>query len=110
MRWKLIIITSLIAALINTSGCIALASWTNGLINPLAIQHFPFAAIYILPLVIITLVGVFVYRHTARRRKLQSMVSVILSLILIVAALLVAQEFLVRDPGREVQIASPPQT
>lgn len=94
MRWKLLIITSLVVALIGVGGEIALAYWLQNLSNPRNAPLALIAGFFVVPLVLVTLAGIFVYRRTARRRKLQAALTVILSLILTLAALLAAQLFL----------------
>jgi hypothetical protein len=99
VRWKLLIITSLVAALVNAGGYLALAYRTGGLSNPLRPLQFPLAVAYVFPLALITLAGIFVYRHTARRRKLQATATVCLSLILTLALLFALRELLARPTG-----------
>ncbi|HEY0100234.1 MAG TPA: hypothetical protein VGB76_14890, partial [Pyrinomonadaceae bacterium] len=81
MRWKLLIITSLSAALVGAGGDLALAYWRQGRSNPLSAPPALVAGIVLIPLISVTLAGIFVYRHTARRRKLQATLTVLLSLI-----------------------------
>lgn len=106
MRWKLLIITSLVAALINAGGCLALAYWTDGLMNPLSTPRFSAVAAYLFPLALITLAGIFVYRHTARRRKLQATATVCLSLVLTLALLVALRELLRRPAGGGIEPAT----
>jgi Na+/H+-dicarboxylate symporter len=94
VRWKLLIITSLVAALVGAGGDIALAYWCRSWSNPLHTRPTFLTWAIIIPLVLVTLAGIFVYRHTARRRKLQATATVILSIILTLAALCAAQIFL----------------
>ncbi len=85
MRWKLLIITSLVAAIGGAGGSMALLRFVSccGLLKPIPL----FIIVELLPLATATGVYIFVYRHTARRRKLQAILTVLLSLILIHAAL-----------------------
>ncbi|MGI9107059.1 MAG: hypothetical protein ACR2G4_12520 [Pyrinomonadaceae bacterium] len=94
MRWKLLILTSLVAALISAGGSFALGYWMHGLTKSLSAPATFLAGGFIIPLIAITLAGIFIYRHTSRRRKLQAAATVLLSLTLTVAALLIAQMFL----------------
>jgi Ca2+/Na+ antiporter len=95
VRWKLLIITSLVAALVNTGGMHALAYWTTGIvIAPGAPRPAVLARVAVIPLVLITLACIFVYRHTARRRKLQATLTALFSLVLTCAALFVSWMFL----------------
>jgi len=93
MRWKLLIITSLLAALI---GALPLllgfhfgifgsfpTTWSVLLINlnPRVLLSL------LLPIAAITYATVFVYRHTARRRVLQASITALLAVLLTSAAL-----------------------
>jgi len=97
VRWKLLIITSLVAALINTGGMRALAYWvmdeTACVPTPRPAAIF---AVLAVPVLFITLACIFVYRHTARRRKLQVALTVLFALILTIILLLVTARFLPR--------------
>ncbi|HEY1403491.1 MAG TPA: hypothetical protein VGB05_05150, partial [Pyrinomonadaceae bacterium] len=74
MRWKLLIITSFVAALLNTGGMRAHAYWMTGetTLTGVPVLSRVIALVAIIPLVFTTLACIFVYRHTARRRKLQA--------------------------------------
>lgn len=87
VRWKLLIITSLSAALIGAGGDLALAYWLQSRSNPSSAGGAFVAGIILIPLIFVTLAGIFVYRHTARRRKLQAAATVLLSIILTLATL-----------------------
>jgi hypothetical protein len=104
LRWKLLIITSLVAALLSAGGCLALIYWSRGVASPSDAPPSMVAGVVIVPLVIFTLAGIFVYRHTARRRKLQAAATVLLSIILTFAAFFITQVFLSRpaDGRREL--------
>ena len=110
MRWKLLIITSLVAVLASAGGSLALAYWSNGLAGRLGVRDPVFGGVVLVPLVLVTLASVFVYRHTARRRKLQAALTALLSIILTLAALFAAQMFLKPPPGGTPSPISAPQT
>jgi hypothetical protein len=94
VRWKLLIITSLVAALSNAGGMRALAYWTGSATPPGASSPPGALAGFILvPLACTTLACIFVYRHTARRRKLQAALTVLFALVSTFAALLAARAF-----------------
>jgi hypothetical protein len=105
LRWKLLAITSLAAALLNVGGTLALAYWTKGFMRPMGEQPVLMAGVIIIPLVVSTLAAVFVYRHTARRRKLQATVTVLFSITLTLAALLVRSNLLPRPA--DVRLSRP---
>jgi hypothetical protein len=82
LRWKLLIIASLVAAIVGAVGAYGVAY---------AFYHFPYGYRHTLlleicgdavPVAASLFVGVFVYRHTARRRKLQVVITVLLSFLL----------------------------
>lgn len=96
MRWKLLIIASLVAALISTGGSLALVYWLDGRMNHVSAPAI--AGLIIIPLIATTLASIFVYRHTARRRKLQAISTALLSIILTLAALFATTYFSLIPP------------
>jgi H+/Cl- antiporter ClcA len=98
VRWKLIIITSLVAALVNAGGMHALVYSMNAYLRPLSEQPYLLSGLIAIPLAVATLASIFVYRHTARRRKLQAMLTALISFILTAAALLIIAQILPRRP------------
>ena len=78
MRLKLVFIVSSLAALIGAGGSIAiivglLSTKSLSSVGPLALATFA------LPVLAVLLASVFVYRHTAKRRKLQAFLTAILA-------------------------------
>jgi hypothetical protein len=104
VRWKLLIITSLVAAILSAGGIYALVYLMEGWSRPLSAQPGLIAGVIGSPLLLGILATIFVYRHTARRRKLQAMLTALISIILTVAVLIFAQIFLSRpaDGRREL--------
>ncbi len=92
MRWKLLIITSLVAALISGGAMHALNYWAGKPFKHLSEQPALCVGLVIIPLVIDTLASIFVYRHTARRRKLQATLTAILSITLTVMVLFIVAQ------------------
>jgi hypothetical protein len=88
LRWKLLVIASLAATVAGAGLCTALVYFLSvsdarhAMTDPLA------AATLILPLASIIYATIFVYRHTARRRKLQATLTALFSLLLTIAALI----------------------
>lgn len=88
MRLKLVLIASLLAAVVGTGSCIALvlgvfsrqALYSPGLLV---------LATFLLPLATIIFASIFVYRHTARRRRLQAFLTVVLATLLTIALFIV---------------------
>jgi hypothetical protein len=90
LRWKLLILTSLVAAVAGAglyAAIIYLIFVSSDLPGKAALLA---VAALSLPIASMTYATVFVYRHTARRRKLQAAMTALLSLLLIIAALFAA--------------------
>ena len=90
MRPKLVVGVSLLAALLGAGSCIAIV---------LGLSSFPILATkpglivtgsLLLPIASILFSSIFVYRHTARRRKLQALITAILATLLTLGCLLLA--------------------
>jgi len=90
MRLKLVIISSLVAAIVGAGSAIAIILAVFSSLKPIASPGLLVLSTYLLPTLMIVLSAMFVYRHTARRRKLQSALTAILSLLLIIAFFVVA--------------------
>ncbi len=90
MRWKLLLLASLVAALLGFGlwGAITIAFF--GTAVDLVHHAGAFFASLLLPLGLAVFAGVFVYRHTARRRKTQAVISATLTVFLITGIYLVA--------------------
>lgn len=102
MRWKLLVTAAVVAAFIGAGAVTAIAHLAAtpgreiGEAAPLSL---------LAPLASITFAGIFVYRHTARRRSIQAMATALLAVILTLAALL-AGSLLSRE--RPVETAPTP--
>ena len=88
MRLKLVLLASLLAAVVGTGSCIALVLGVfsrQALTSPglLVLSTFVF------PLATIIFASIFVYRHTARRRRLQAFLTLVLATLLTVALFIV---------------------
>ncbi len=84
MRWKLLVATSLVAAVGGAGASYGLvyALFYFSKLHPASPAIIFYAQLP--PLVTSASAGFFVYRHTARRRKLQTLMAVLLSLVLAV--------------------------
>ena len=80
MRWKLVIITSFLAGLVGFLSWCAFAIGLFGSARALARNDWLLLASAAMPIVLATVGGVFVYRHTARRRRLQAVITALLAL------------------------------
>ena len=80
MRWKLVIITSFLAGLVGFLLWCAFAIGLFGSAGALARNDWLLLASAAMPTVLAAVGAVFVYRHTAKRRKLQAVVTALLAL------------------------------
>ena len=90
MRLKLVFVCSLIAAFVGAGGAIAIILLTFSSLSPLLKPGAVVFSTFLLPVVATLIAAIFVYRHTARRRKLQAALTTIVSLLLILAAFVFA--------------------
>jgi hypothetical protein len=90
MRWKLLVLVSFVAAVL------ALALWSTitiavfGSAGVLAQNDWHLLGSLVIPLGVTAYAGMFVYRHTAKRRKLQALIATVLVLLLTAAVYLIA--------------------
>jgi len=92
MRWKLLVIASFAAALVSCGLWSALAIGVFGSARALARNDWLLLLSLIIPLAIAAYSAVFVYRHTARRRKTQATLTVILALLFTLGTYLSASQ------------------
>jgi hypothetical protein len=105
LRWKLLVITSLAATVAGAGLCAALVYLLMvSTLSPGATVSL-IAATLVLPLASITYATIFVYRHTARRRKLQAVLTASFTLVLTIGALLAAALI-----GNRILSRLPPQS
>ena len=93
MRLKLVIIASIIAALLGPGIGIVLVLMIFSTFSSLSTAGPVVFAIYLLPVLTTLLAAMFVYRHTARRRKLQAALTTIISFLLSLALFVTASLF-----------------
>src|SRR5262249_35931810 len=82
MRWKLLFLTSLIAAVLGLGLWSIFTIAFFGSAGNLARHNWILLASFILPLAFAGIAAFFVYRHTALRRKTQAVVTVLAVLVL----------------------------
>ena len=98
MRWKLLLVTSLLASAAGAGACLGLGY----LFGADASRRLPaspdllVAGLLIVPAAAITFASIFVYRHTARRRSLQAMATALFSITLTLALLYASVFYLSR--------------
>jgi uncharacterized membrane-anchored protein len=103
MRLKLVLITSLLGALIGSGISVAIILVVFSSLNPPAAPGLLALATLAPPLLAVLLASVFVYRHTARRRKLQALLTAILVTVVslavfVIASIITARRNVIRPP------------
>jgi hypothetical protein len=107
MRLKLVFIASLLAAVVGAGSCIALVL---GVFSRQALSSpgLLVALTLVLPLATIIYASIFVYRHTARRRRLQACLTLVLATLLTLAFFVVVSVVTARrDRMEPVRPAGP---
>lgn len=89
MRLKLVIAASVLAAVVGAGSCIALVL---GVFSAKALSSpgLLTASALLLPILAIVFASIFVYRHTARRRKLQAFLTALIAIILTLSIFVLA--------------------
>lgn len=87
MRWKLMVIASLLATLVGAGANLTIAYLVFGPTWRATMPAIAAAAGLVLPLAATIFASIFVYRHTARRRTLQAWATALLSLLLTLAVI-----------------------
>ena len=110
MRLKLVIAASLLAAIVGAGSCIALVLGVFS-VKALSNPGLLVTSTLLLPIVTIAFASIFVYRHTARRRKLQAILTALIAILLtlaffISASILSARWNPIEPPQPEPHIAS----
>ena len=95
MRWKLLVLVSVVAALLALGLWSALAIALFGSARVLAQNDWLLLCSLLIPLGVTIYAGVFVYRHTAKRRKLQALITMVFVLLLTAASYLIASGIVV---------------
>lgn len=93
MRWKLLGLISVIAALLGVALWSAATVAAFGSARAMARNDWVLLGSLVIPLGVSVLGAFFVYRHTAHRRKTQAVIATLLTLVLTAATYLVASTF-----------------
>jgi hypothetical protein len=97
MRLKLVFAASIIAAIVGAGSTIAIIALAFSSLKPVTTPGPLVLSSYLLPVVTTFLAAFFVYRHTARRRKLQAiltaLISTTLTLLLFLAGSIISHRF-----------------
>lgn len=84
MRLKLVLIASVLAAIVGAGSCIALVLGVFS-VKALSNPGLLVTSTLLLPIATTVFASLFVYRHTARRRKTQAFLTAILTTLLTLA-------------------------
>lgn len=95
MRWKLLVLVSLVAALLALGLWSAVIVALFGSARVLAQSDWRLLASLAIPLGVAISAGFFVYRHTAKRRRTQALIAMLFVLLLTGALYIVASGFFV---------------
>jgi uncharacterized membrane-anchored protein len=90
MRLKLVLMSSLIAAVVGAGAASGIIISIFSSLNPITRPGVLVVSTYLLPFTAILLASIFVYRHTARRRKLQAILTATLSILLTILIFIIA--------------------
>ena len=90
MRPKLVVGVSLLASFIGAASCIGIVFAVFSAFNPAAVLGWLVLLSFLLPLATIIFATIFVYRHTAKRRKLQAFMTAVLATLLTLGLLVLA--------------------
>ncbi|HEX2272158.1 MAG TPA: hypothetical protein VHH35_21630 [Pyrinomonadaceae bacterium] len=106
MRLKLVIAASVLAALVGAGSCIALVLGVFS-VKALSSPGLLAASTLLLPVLAIVFASIFVYRHTARRRKLQAFLTALLASILTISIFVLASVLTSRNEPADPIEAGP---
>ena len=90
MRLKLVLMSSLIAAVTGAGATTGIIVSVFSSLKPITHPGILVVSTYLLPISAILLASIFVYRHTARRRKLQAILTATLSILLTILIFIIA--------------------
>ena len=90
MRLKLVLMSSLIAAVVGAGAASGIIISIFSSLKPITRPGVLVVSTYLLPITAILLASIFVYRHTARRRKLQAILTATLSILLTILIFIIA--------------------
>ena len=90
MRWKLLVGASLLATIVGAGSTLGLIYGLTSTLENLPRPTTYALAALLIPIAAITFASIFVYRHTARRRRLQAMLTALIAIALTLTILLLA--------------------
>lgn len=90
MRWKLLLIASLLATLIGAGTSLLVIFYLFNSSHSLRTSDLYVICTLLFPLLAIILASFFVYRHTARRRPLQAILTALIAIFLILTVFIIS--------------------
>ncbi len=93
MRWKLMFIAALVAGIAGTGLTLALIRAFFISAHPLNAYDSVALGTLLIPLIAIMLASIFVYRHSARRRKLQALITAAIALLFTLTLFMLGSAF-----------------
>jgi purine-cytosine permease-like protein len=90
MRLKLVLIASFVSAVAGSCASIAIILGKSSSLKGLSAPDLLVVSTFILPIAAVVLAAIFVYRHTARRRKTQALLTGVLAAFLSLAIFILA--------------------
>jgi len=106
MRLKLVLAASLLAAVAGAGSCIALVLGVFS-VQALSKPGLLVVSTLLLPTASIVFASIFVYRHTARRRKLQAFLTAILAILMTLSFFILASVLTARREFADPTEAGP---
>jgi purine-cytosine permease-like protein len=88
MRWKLLLTASLLATIVGAGAPLGIVLGFSASPEQIIKPNLLILSTLIIPILAITSAAFFVYRHTAKRRQIQAMLTVLLSASLTLAILI----------------------
>lgn len=107
MRLKLVLISALLAAAAGAGSAIAIILSVFSSLKPITAPGLLVVSTYLLPTLATLLASIFVYRHTARRRRLQALLTAIITMLLTILFFVLASVITARTLPGQPQPSSP---
>ena len=107
MRLKLVMIVALIAALVGSGSSIAIIMTRSASMRVLSSPDLVVTATFVLPIASVILAAFFVYRHTARGRKTQALLTGVLAAFLSLGVFILASILTSRNTPLQPQPTTP---
>ncbi len=107
MRLKLLLLASLTASIAGTGAALAIVFFLSGSTGRFSVPDSLALGTLIIPIALIIAASIFVYRHTARHRKLQALATALVSALLTLTLMFIST-LLLAHPEPEPIPPQPP--